>query len=92
MSDESTSASHGPATPVEALQQGSMNNGNPFFTIDRDGTAEVPEVDKTQFGVGLDGRSTVVLPGTYPTPPRTVRTTGEKTVTLKKGTITRVDH
>lgn len=91
MSDDNSSASHGPPVPPEALQQGSMNT-NPFYEIDRDGTQEVPEVEKTQFGLSNDGRTSIVLPGKYPTPPRTVRTTGDKTVTLKKGTITRIDH
>lgn len=88
MSDDNSSASHGPPTPPEALQQGSMNS-NPNF---KPSDGSEPEVESTQFGIGPDGRTPLVLPGKYPAPARTVRTTGEKTVTLKRGTLTRIDH
>jgi len=81
-------ASYGNPLPPEASQGGTMNH-NPNF---KKNEGDEPEVEATVFGVSNDGRTPVVLPGKYPAPARTVRTTGDKTVTLKKGTLTRTDH
>lgn len=79
--------STGPDMPAEALQQGSMNH-NPNFKL-CDGSE--PEVEETQFGVGPDGRSRIVLPGRYPVKPRPIRGEDGKMYTPKTK-MTRTDH
>lgn len=86
--NEHSSYSSGPDIPVEALSQGSMNQHPNFKTTKKE---DIKETDGTQFGVGTDGRSKIILPGRYPTKARAVPTTGDKRVTMK-GVMTRTDH
>ena len=88
MSDDTSSASHGPAMPPEALQQGAMNQVHPFFETAKEGAE--PEAEKVTFGTVGEGRQKYVKPGRYPLKNRRMKDLDGKVITVK-GQI-RTDH
>ena len=87
MADESSSASHGPAMPPEALQQGAMNQHNPFFELNK---GDEPEAEGVQFKTVEGGRQKYVAPGRYPMKSRRTKDIDGKVLTVKG--LTRTDH
>ena len=86
--DESTSASHGPAMPPEALQQGSMNQHNPFFKTAQEG--DEPETEGVEFAIVEGGRQKYVKPGRYPMKTKRTKDIDGKVINVKG--LRRTDH
>ncbi len=81
-----SSASHGPAIPPEALQQGSMNQ-NPNFKLNK---GDEPEAKKVNFGTVGDSRVKYVKPGKYPLKEKRMKDVDGKILIVKD--MQRTDH
>lgn len=87
MSDDNSSASYGPAMPPEALQQGAMNQINPFFEPNK---GDEPEAEKVTFATIGESRQKYVVPGKYPMKSKRTKDIDGKVITIKG--LTRTDH
>ena len=87
MADDTAGASHGPAMPPEALQQGAMNQINPHFELNK---GDEPEAEKVTFGTIGEGRQKYVKPGRYPMKTKRTKDIDGKVINVKG--LTRTDH
>jgi len=73
--------------PPEALQQGSMNQHNPFFKTNE---GAEPETEKVEFETVAGGRQKFVKPGKYPMKAKRTKDIDGKIINVKG--LRRTDH